>query len=335
MRLVFFLLIIAYFLAPLQVKTITHSHQRTTVDLWIPQVLKVDGSLTWSSSLIIDVQSTRGLWNLDRLRDVRFWCGKDWCSTAPNPIYSDWVKTLEIIDATEKELITKRRSLQDQLKEVARLSKYIDENSCESAIRPPLRPTWACTTQDEAEVAKQLCYIKEFGAKGCEKLTKDKIPGDMPSLVQAAIAREGCAGAMAEITGFEFNPGEKTIKKYTDELPLTLAIEGLKKLWKLGGEAAEWLVTGVKAQACVPAGVSHCRNLSSQHEQALSEFTADKSDRVKYCTQALALKETANAVLARLQDTVAQYERMLVEFQQKRQSLEKKIETINVPHLLS
>jgi hypothetical protein len=317
------------------VKEISHTYQSTTVKLWLPQLVSVNGDLEFQSTLTVDVTRTDGQWNLDRLRDARMWCGKDWCRSSANPVFADWVKTRQAIELAEKELVLIGPQLAQQKDEIERLQKYIVDNSCESAVQMPPRPTWACTQTAQAEVAKQLCYAKELGAKGCEKVSKDKIPGDMPSLVRDAIAREGCAALMAEATGFDFKVGVKTLKKYTDELPLTLFIEGLKQLWKPLGDTVDWIVTAAKAEACIPAGINHCRGIHMRYEQTLMTFTADATNIVKHCSQAILLRDSAAAIHSRLQDSLLQTENLLAEFRSRRAALEVKVDATHFPHLLS
>jgi hypothetical protein len=329
------LVALAYFFAPLQVKEITHTYQSTTVKLWFPQIVKVKGNLEFESSLKVDITKTDGKWNWDSLRDMRMWCGKGWCQTSSNPVFAEWIKTRQAIELAEKELASIGSKLSSQKAEVERLQKYIEDYSCDSAVRPPTRPTWACAAADQVEVAKQLCYAKELGAKACEKFSKDKIPDELPSLLRDAIAREGCAATMAEATGFDFNLGEKTIKKYTIDLPITLIIEGAKKLSKLFGEVVDGFFTVGKAEACIPAGINHCRNIQLGYEQTLIQYSADATNLVKHCTQAISLRDSASASYSRQLDLRSQAEKLIDELRTLRIALEVKVDVTDVRHLLS
>ncbi len=336
MRVLFFLFLVLTGLMiaiPPQVKAVQFTYDSTHVTLWYPTVLRIDGKLLFAGQFRV-LEPTSNPWTFDTLRSASFLCGKQACNTEANPVAAAWQKVGGDLRATELDLEKFRGFLASAQQTQRSMQDYVSSNSCEVLSKGPSRPAFACSASEAQEVATTTCLIREMGAKLCEKGGKDVLPEDAPKFFRDAVAREGCGAIVHEITGERYNLLDKTIKKYTDELGITLLSELLGVFSKDLKEGFDWSVAAAKTKACIPSGMLLCRQKQSAWEEAYSLHFSKYDQPIKWCNEAKVKLDGAAQEIVSNEKYIAIGTANLSRLKGEQDRLEKLRETRSVSHFL-
>ncbi len=336
MRVLLFSIVIAAITAliiPPQVKQITHTYQSTEIRFWYPTFLKVDGEVRFNSKMSVlsggDID-----WSRDQLRSTKFICTRQECEKRQNPVFANWVENEKQITRVTSEAEGFKVAIQKAREQFNAMEKYLKEHSCSEVSAVPPKPAFACAEHEAQEVAATTCFIREFGAKVCEKVGKDALTIDAPKLFKDAVAREGCAAAVHEITGESYNLLDKTIKKYTVDLPVTLLSEFIGWFSQGAKDVFDLSVAGVRTKACIPSGIQLCTAKFSNWQSQVSEHLARFEQQIKYCQQALEIREAAQSAIGRNEAHLVTAENLLSQLRDKKVTLEQQVDRVEMPHAL-
>lgn len=328
------LIAVAVLLAiPPQVQSVEHTYQTTRISFWYPTFIKIGDEIALSDQLMVPADEGKD-WTVDLLRSGRLLCGNSRCQSEENPVAMVWRSVVKNIDATNRDV--ERFNLyigQAQSKRKSML-EYIEQNSCEQISKGPDKPPFACSESEAQEVATTACVIRELGSKACEKGGKEFLEGDAPKFLRDAVAREGCGALVHEITGENYNVLDKTIKKYTTELGITIISEIFGFFSKNLKEGFDWSVAALKAKACIPSGVSLCRQKFAVWQEATFTHFAKFDQGIRWCNEARTILQGAESEISsneRYMETASKNLRRLAE---ERDRLIQAHELKSVPHFL-
>ena len=334
MRTIFILAIVAIllaFAAPPQVKRLNHNYRSTEVEFWYPTFVKFSGNVEFTEKLTIP-SSFNSNWIYDQLRSTQFLCAAKKCTHSKNPVFASWVENEASLKRVALEAEGFERELKRAQEESESMKEYLSKNSCVEVETGPQKPPFACADNEAEEIATTTCIIRELGAKACEKIGKDAIDIDAPKFFKDALAREGCGVAAHEITGESYSILDKTVKKYTTDLFVTMISEAIGYFSKGAKDAFDWTVAAAKTQACIPYGVDLCRMKYLNWQQNLNEHFSKFDQQVKYCQQAKERLLNAGKAVETKRGHLASANVLQEQFRKEKLSLEQKVETITYLH---
>lgn len=211
---------------------------------------------------------------------------------------------------------------------------YLRENSCSAIAAGPPKPTFACADNEAKDVATSLCVARELGPKLCEKISKDAVDIDIPKFVKDTLAREGCSAIVSEITGENYNLLDKTIKKYTADLSMTLFSELIGVFSKDVKDAFDWTVAASKARACIPSGIQLCKSKYATWQLQVNEHFEKFDQQIKSCNKALELRTSAKIDIENNEAHLVTAHDLLVQLNNNKKNLEQRADVIYVPHAI-
>jgi hypothetical protein len=288
--------LLAAFGAPPQVKQVAHTYKASEVRFWYPTFLKIDGATEFSDRVSIPANSGSD-WSYDHLRGARFLCSTEKCAAIENPVFVAWRENESNLVKVVAEAERFGSAIQRAREQSVVVEKYLAEQSCSEAFSGPQKPAFACAEAETQEIATTTCVIRELGAKACEKMGKDAVDIDAPKFFKDAIAREGCGAAVHEITGESYSLLDKTIKKYTAELGITLISEFIGLFSKGAKDAFDWTIAAAKTQACIPSGIELCRTRYATWQESVTQHFAKSlsvNSTLRIRAAACAASERAN-----------------------------------------
>jgi hypothetical protein len=331
---IFGLSVILALLIPPQVKTVQFKYDSTYVEFWYPTFVQTRSGIEFRDNLEVKESETATDWSSDDLRATKFICTKDLCQSAFNPIAREWQKNEVRLGEVKKELTGYQLELTTAQNNFANAKRYLIENSCDSISAGPSKPSFACAPFEEADIALVTCSIRELGAKACEKLGKNAVDIEAPKFFKDVIAREGCGAVATEILGEEYNPLDKTIKKYTIDLPLTVISEFLGLFWKDGKEGFDWLVSAAKTSQCIPSGVELCRGKYTEWQALTEAHLAKYSGQMKVCAQVVEKIKIIESEISITQTHIAAARSLTTSLSATKAEIERKVEVTEVRHAI-
>lgn len=320
--------------APPQVKRVSYTYNATKIEFWYPTLIDNGDGLNFSSRMTISESDGNTSWSRDKLRSRRFLCGLHDCKVNFNSIAKDWSQNNETLARIQTEIAGYQEQIARKQIRQSQVEQYIKENQCSSVSSGPEKPAFACSTDDVEEVATTLCAIREFGAKLCEKGGKDVLDFDAPKFFKDALAREGCAAAIHEVIGEEYSLLDKTINKYTVDLPITIISEVIGSFWKAAKEVFDWSIAFTKTRACLPSGAEICRRKYSVWQTSVTEHFATYSENIKLCVAASEELGAAKAEIERDKQHIAVGERLTFERIQLKREIQSQFREEFHPHAL-
>ena len=318
---------------PPQVQTVEHTFQTTRVSFWYPSIVEINGELAFTDQLLVAAEESID-WARDSLRSGHFLCGNSSCRSEVNPVAKAWRNTSRSIDATNKDIARFGAAIAAAKTKQQSMLEYIEKSSCEQLSRGPEKPTFACSESEAEEVATTTCVIRELGAKACEKGGKELLEGDAPKFLKDAAAREGCGALVHEITGDKYNILEKTIRKYTVELGITIISEIFGYFSKNLKEGFDWSVAAMKAKACIPHGVNLCRQKFVDWQEASSAHFAKFDQGIRWCNEARTILAGAESEINSNERHLETANTHLSRLSQEKDRLQQTSDVKTIPHLL-
>ena len=328
------LIAVAVLLAiPPQVQNVEHTYQTTRISFWYPTFIKRKDEIAFSDQLMIAAEEDKD-WTLDLLRSGHFLCGNSRCKPEANPVATAWRSTVKNIDATNRDIERFNLYIAQAQSKRKSMLEYLEKNSCEQVSKGPEKPPFACSESEAEEVATVTCVIRELGSKACEKGGKEFLEGEAPKFLKDAVAREGCGALVHEITGENYNILDKTIKKYTTELGITIISEIFGLFSKNLKEGFDWSIAALKAKACIPSGVSLCRQKFAVWQEATSTHFAKFDQGIRWCNEARTILEGAETEVSSNERHLETASTNLRRLAEERDRLQQVRELKPVPHLL-
>lgn len=318
---------------PPQVKSVEHTYQATRISFWYPTLVKIKHETVFLEQLVISAGEEVD-WTLDSLRSAHFLCGNGLCKSDVNPVAVAWRSTVKSIETTERDVERFNSYIAQAQSKRKSMLEYREKNSCEQITKGPDKPTFACSESEAEEVATTTCVIRELGSKACEKGGKEVLEGDAPKFLRDAVAREGCGALVHEITGENYNIFDKTIKKYTAELGITIFSEILGYFSKNLKDGFDWSVAALKAKACVPSGVQLCRQKFVVWQEEVSAHFAKFDQGIRWCNEASSILAGAESEITSNERHLETASTNLRRLAEDREHLQHAREMRSVPHLL-
>ena len=207
---------------PPQVQHITYYFDRTVIEFWYPTIISEgDGFKFEHRVVLIDSQPGPTTFR-DKLRGTPYLCGKSSCGEMENKVRTAWQENKNKIQAMEAVVAAAREVLANKERASHELSQFLEQHSCSTIADGPARPAFACAPSEAEEVGLGMCIIREAGPKLCELAIKDKVPENVPKFIKDLAVRESCAAFVSTIMGEEYSILDKTKKRYTEEILITV-----------------------------------------------------------------------------------------------------------------
>ena len=317
---------------PPQVKEVAHTYKSTELTFWYPTLLKQDGEVVLSRRLSVRSTSPDIDWTVDNLRSSHVICGKEFCRNTPNLVALEWQKNEVTISALQKDLAEYKKRVSDATSRKAQAEQSFQQGSCEQVTSGPKKPKFACADYEAKEIALVTCAIRELGTKACEKAGKGALDSDAPGFLKAVVAREGCAAVVHEITGEQYNLLDKTLKKYTEELGITLISEFLGWLSPDIKEGFDWTIALAKTDACIPSGIKLCRAKYNSWQADLTGHFSNYGPEIRRCQELGATAQAATEEISLYRIYVDSSNRHLSTAQSQKAMLEERLDTKSIPH---
>lgn len=318
---------------PPQVQTVEHTYQATRVSFWYPSIVKIKGELVFTDRLVVAAGEGTD-WTRDNLRSAHFLCGMSGCRSEVNPVAKAWSVTSNSINQTNRDIERFVASLATAKSKQKSMLEYLEKGSCEQLTRGPEKPAFACSESEAEEIAITTCVIRELGSKACEKGGKELLEGDAPKFLKDVAAREGCGAVVHQITGEDYNIFDKTIKKYTVELGITIASEIFGYFSKNLKDGFDWSVAALKAKACIPSGVNLCRQKFVNWQEASSAHFAKFDQGIRWCNEARTILASAESEIASTERHVEAANANLSRLSEERNRLQQARDVKTIPHPL-
>ena len=214
------------------------------------------------------------------------------------------------------------------------METYLSEHSCTSISVGPEKPAFACSESESSEVATTACIIREMGSKVCEKAGKEMANIDAPKFFKDIVAREGCGAAVHEFTGEQYNVLDKTIRRYTADLPVTILSAIIGWFSRDAKEVFDWAVAAKKAHACIPGATEVCRRKYLTWQVAVDNHLAQNEPQIRECQNARAALDSAVNDIANKQDLLNRAANVLTEHRTAKQVLEERRDRVDFQHAL-
>lgn len=319
---------------PPQVKEVAHTYSSTELTFWYPTLVKQGGEVVFSRSLSIHSASQDTDWTIDNLRSSHFICGKGFCRNTPNLVVLEWQKNKATITTLQRELFDYQQKSADATSRKLQAEQSFQQGSCEQVTTGPKKPRFACADYEAKEVAFVTCALRELGTKACEKVGKGTLDADAPEFLRAAVAREGCAAVMYEITGEQYSLLDKTIKKYTTDLQFTLASEFLGLISPEFKEGFDWTIALAETEACIPSGIRLCRAKYNSWQANVSSHFSTYGPEIRHCQELGATEEAATEEISLYLIYIESSSRHLSTAQSQKAMLEERRDTQSMSHVL-
>lgn len=319
---------------PPQVKELAHTYKSTDLTFWYPTFFKKNGEVVFSRRLSVLSTSTDTDWTVDSLRSSHFICGKEFCRNTPNLVAREWQKNEETIAALQKELSEYQQRVTDATSRKAQAEQGFQLGSCEQVTTAPKKPRFACADYEAKEVALITCAIRELGTKACEKSGKGALDSDAPEFLKAVVAREGCAAVVHEVTGQQYNLLDKTVKKYTEELGITLFSEFLGWISPDIKEGFDWTIALAKTDACIPSGIRLCRAKYNSWQADLTSHFSNYGQEIRRCQELGATAQAATDEISLYRIYVGSSSRHLSAAQTQKTMLEERLDAKDISHAI-
>ena len=318
---------------PPQVKSVEYTYQATRVSFWYPTFIQRRSEIIFSDNLLIATEIEHD-WTHDRLRSAHFLCGESRCKSEGNPVAIAWKSATEALDASTRDIERFNSYIAQAQNKRKSMIEYLEKNSCEQIGKGPEKPAFACSESEAEEVATTTCIIRELGSKACEKGGKEVLDGDVPKFLKDAVTREGCGALVNEIIGEDYSILDKTIKKYTTELGITIISEIIGYFSNNLKEGFDWSVAALKAKVCIPTGVNLCRQKYVVWQEAASAHFAKFDQGIRWCNDARTVLTGAESEISRSESHLEKASTNQRRLSEERARLQQVRERKPVPHLL-
>jgi hypothetical protein len=322
-----------YLALPPQVRLVTYSFDRTTVQFWLPTFVETPNGVSFVEYVAFDKDDSDRDWTYDRLRGVQLLCGREFCSSAKNSLPMIWRQLLDQIDRLNSLTESLVGKLNVSVERVTRARQFLEVNECGQVKEGPRRPDYACAIDEAQQVGKTICQIRELGSKFCEE-SKAYLTGEMPKVVKEAIAREGCGAVASAIIGEPFNAGEKTVRKYTEDLIPTLISEGLGEIHPWLKKAFDYAFAIVKTDVCLPQGIALCREKYEVWNLARETHFQKQGPVIAQCNEQALILEKATSESDLLREQIREFAAKVDELKTVKLKVETKREIIQFSSLL-